>query len=68
METDKGKRRPWIYLRERMERIYDRAGYLLLAFGVLFVLFVTFYSDDWLHTLWRGLLIIMARGRHDPGA
>lgn len=68
MEADRGMQRQWTYLRERMERIYDRAGYLLLMVGVLFVLFATFYSDDWLQTLWRGLLIIMARGRHDPGA
>jgi hypothetical protein len=68
METDRGKQRQWTYLRERMERIYDRAGYLLLMVGVLFVLFVTFYSDDWLQTLWRGVLIIMTRGRSDPAA
>ncbi|WP_187182230.1 hypothetical protein [Rhizobium sp. WL3] len=51
-----------------MKRIYDGAGYLFLAFGLLFVLFVTFYSDDWLQTLWQGLLMILTRGRSDLAA
>lgn len=65
MEPDKVKNRQWEYLRDRMKRIYDGAGYLFLAFGLLFVLFVTFYSDDWLQTLWQGLLMILTRGRSD---
>ncbi len=68
METDRGKQKPWNYLRDRVERLYDHAGYLFLIVGVLFVLFVTFYSDDWLQTLWRGVVIIMTRGRSDPAA
>ncbi|SMC81806.1 hypothetical protein [Rhizobium sp. RU36D] len=49
-----------------MKRLYDRAGYLLLAFGFLFVLFVAFHSDDWLVMMWRGLLILFTGGRSDP--
>ncbi|MCZ8179456.1 MAG: hypothetical protein O9309_10540 [Rhizobium sp.] len=61
METKKVKEKKWTYLRDRMVRIYDRAEYLFLIFGALFVLFVTFYSNDWMYTLWQGLIIIVAR-------
>ena len=66
METERAKENKWTYLRDRMKRIYDRAGCLILILGMLLVLYVTFSSDNWLQTLWRGLLIILTRGRSDP--
>ncbi|MHB0954323.1 MAG: hypothetical protein ACYC10_20695 [Allorhizobium sp.] len=57
-----------MYLRDRMERIYDRSYYVLLIIWVCFVLFVALYSAGWLEWIWRGLLIIFTRGRSDPAA
>lgn len=66
METEKPNERKWTYLRDRMERVYHRAEYLFLILGLLFVLLVAYHSDDWLVTMWRGLIFLATGGRSDP--
>ncbi len=70
METEQAKpdRKKHTYLKNRMARIYERSSLILLIISICFVLFVAFFSAEWLETIWRGLLIILTRGRSDPAA
>ncbi|AOG09601.1 hypothetical protein BSY240_848 [Agrobacterium sp. RAC06] len=70
METEppETKKQEHKYLKKRMQAIGRRSSQVFLISWVFLVLFVALYSNNWLEMIWRGLLIILTRGRSDPAA